>query len=131
VKRSLTMIPALALGLGGVAASLGPAGYASAASAAPTTVTIKAQGVELSGTVSSPKPQQCAKNRVVLLIKQVGTRGGGDDVKIGSDTAERSGGKYRWDTGNTGIEGRFYAKVKAIAGCQGATSKTVKAVRNP
>lgn len=104
---------------------------AGAAGAAPTTVTIKAEGVDLSGTVSSPKPKKCAKGRTVNLIKQIGTRGGGDDQKIGSDTAELQGSKYVWDTGNTGISGRFYAKVKAIPGCKGGTSKTVKAVRNP
>jgi hypothetical protein len=86
--------------------------------------------VDLSGTVSSPHPKKCAKGRTVAVIKQKGARGGGDDVKIGSDTAEKSGGVYRWSTGNTGLEGKFYAKVKAIPGCHGDTSKTIRAVRN-
>jgi hypothetical protein len=129
MRSRLVVFPALALG---IAASIGSAQFAAGAgSAAPTTVTIKADGVDLSGTVSSPKPKKCAKNREVQLIKQVGSRGGSDDVKIGSDTAELEGGKYRWDTGNTGIQGHFYAKVKAISGCKGATSATVHAVRNP
>jgi hypothetical protein len=120
------VIPALALGVTG---TLATAELAAGATAAKTTVTIKAEGTDLSGTVSSPKPKRCAKDRTVLLIKQKGTRGGGDDQKIGSDTAELQGGKYVWSTGNTGIEGRFYAKVKAIPGCKGATSKTVRAMR--
>jgi hypothetical protein len=126
VRRSLMMLPALALGVTGTLATVD---FAAGATPAKTTVTIKAEGTDLSGTVSSPKPKRCAKNRTVLLIKQKGARGGGDDQKIGSDTAELSGGKYEWSTGNTGIEGKFYAKVKAIPGCKGATSKTVKAMR--
>jgi hypothetical protein len=126
VRRSLMIVPAVALGLAG---SVTTAEYAAAAGNAPTTVTIKAQGTDLSGTVSSPKPKRCAKNRTVLLIKQKGARGGGDDQRIGSDTADFSGGKYQWSTGTTGIEGRFYAKVKAIPGCKGDTSNTVRATR--
>ncbi|MGC4110735.1 MAG: hypothetical protein QM747_09990 [Nocardioides sp.] len=130
MRRVVVLAPALAAVLAAGATTLvdAPAG---AAGAAKTTVTIKAEGVDLSGTVSSPKPRRCAKNRTVNLIKQIGTRGGGDDDKIGSDTAELQNGVYVWDTGNTGIAGKFYAKVKAIPGCKGATSKTVKAVRNP
>jgi hypothetical protein len=126
MRRSLMVVPVLAVGLAGSVATVE---YAVAAGAAPTTVTIKAQGTDLSGTVSSPKPKRCAAGRTVLLIKQKGARGGTDDTKIGSDTAELSGGTYEWSTGNTGIQGRFYAKVKAIPGCKGSTSKTVKATR--
>ena len=124
--------PALALGLTVVVGGLGTTAYAAGTThrsgAAPTTVTIKAQGVDLSGTVSSPKPRRCAADRNVLLVKVKGTKGGGDDQRIASDHAEKSGGVYRWSTGNTGISGRFYAKVKA--GCHGATSKVVRATRN-
>lgn len=126
--------PALALGLTVVVGGLGTTAYAARTThrsgAAPTTVTIKAQGVDLSGTVSSPKPRRCAADRNVLLVKVKGTKGGGDDQKIASDHAEKSGGVYRWSTGNTGISGRFYAKVKATPGCHGATSKVVRATRN-
>jgi hypothetical protein len=124
--------PALAVGL---ALSAGTTAYAAGGTshrsgATPTTVTIKAQGTDLSGTVSSPHPKVCAKGRNVLLMKVVGSKGGGDDKKIGSDHAEKSGSVFRWSTGNTGIEGRFYAKVNSTASCKGATSKVVHATRN-
>ena len=95
---------------------------------APTTVTIKAQGTDLSGTVSSPKPKRCAAGRTVLLIKQKGARGGPTTARSAATPPA-----VRRDVpvvhGNTGIQGRFYAKVKAIPGCKGGTSKTVKATR--
>lgn len=129
MRSKLLIVPMLALGL---AAGLGPGGAAvGAAGDAKTTVTIKAQGVDLSGTVASPKPKRCAAGRKVVVMKQKGTRGGGDDTKFASDTASLSGGVYRWDTGNTGVAGRFYAVVHHITGCKGDTSPTIKAVRNP
>lgn len=93
----------------------------------PTTVTIHADGVDLSGHVSS-SDASCVTDRKVLLIKQIGTRGGGDDKRIASDLADSQG---NWDTGNTGIEGKFYAKVRKTDTCGGDTSRTVRAVRNP
>jgi len=122
-------VPALAVGL--AAGSTITAGAAGAAGDAPTTVTIRADGTDLSGTVSSPKPRRCANNRLVVVFKQKGTRGGGDDVRFASDTASRSGNVFEWSTGNTGTEGRFYAKVRHITGCKGDTSPTIKATRNP
>jgi hypothetical protein len=120
-------IPVVAFGL---AAVLGGASTALAHRApAATTVTIKAEGTDLSGTVSSPQPARCAAGRNVLLIKQVGTRGGGDDIRFGMDTAERQGAVYAWSTGTTGTPGRFYARVKPIQGCAGDTSPTVRAQR--
>lgn len=92
---------------------------------AKTTVTIKAEGTDLSGTVTSPK-QKCVTDRKVLLYKIKGTRGGGDDKLIASDLASADGS---WSTGNTGIEGRFYAKVRKTAVCKGAESATVRAMR--
>ncbi|GAB3781973.1 hypothetical protein [Nocardioides ungokensis] len=125
----LLIIPTLAVGLAAaVTTAVGPAG---AAGDAPTTVTIHADGTDLSGTVSSPKPRKCANNRLVVVFKQKGTRGGGDDVRFASDTASRSGNVFAWSTGNTGTEGRFYAKVRHIDGCKGDTSPTIRAVRNP
>jgi hypothetical protein len=134
VKRILLTGLVVAFGtvstlVGATVSAAEAAGAARASGAAPATLTIKAEGVDLSGTISSPKPKKCAKNRTVNLIKQIGTKGGGDDKKIASDTAERQGGKYVWDTGNTGISGKFYAHVKAIPGCKAANSKTVKAHR--
>jgi hypothetical protein len=92
---------------------------------ATTTVTIKAEGTDLSGKVKSPR-QACITDRKVLLIKQIGSRGGGDDIKFASDNASSDGS---WSTGNTGTPGKFYAKVKRTAKCQRDTSPTVRAQR--
>ena len=43
-----------------------------------------------------------------------------------SDTTELSGGVGEWSTGNTGTEGRFYAKVNQKPRCQGDTSPTIR-----
>ena len=90
-----------------------------------TTVTIKAQGLDLSGTVVS-KRQSCVTDRTVLVFKQIGTRGGGDDRRIASDLASADGS---WETGNTGIAGNVYAKVKATTTCGRDTSPTIRATR--
>jgi hypothetical protein len=120
-------IPAAVLAVSaGLAAGSSAVG---AAAPAPTTVTIKAEGTDLSGTVKSPRPARCADGRTVLLIKQVGARGGGDDIRFGMDTADLEGDVYAWSTGTTGTPGRFYAKVKPIQGCAGDTSPTVRAQR--
>lgn len=129
MKGKLLVIPALAIGLAaGLATGVGPA---AAAGRAATTVTIRAEGTDLSGVVSSPKPSQCAANRKVLVYKQKGARGGGDDVQFASDTASLSGAAYRWSTGNTGTEGVFYAKVRRTARCKADSSPSIRASRNP
>ena len=106
------------------------AGLAGSASAAPppanTTVTIRAQGTDLSGRVSSPAPVRCAQNRMVHVYKQIGPRGGGNDIHFASDTASLQGGQYKWSTGNTGTPGYFYAKVFPKPGCRGDTSDTIR-----
>ncbi len=99
------------------------------AARAGSTVTISAEGTDLFGTVSSPKPGKCAEGRKVIVIKQVGARGGGDDKTFASDTAEKQGSVYAWSTGNTGTSGRFYAKVRRTADCKGDTSPTIKVVK--
>lgn len=104
-------------------------GVASGAARAPSTVTIKAEGTDLSGTVSSPKPAKCADGRKVIVFKQIGTRGGGDDEKLATDTAGKQGSAYVWSTGNTGEFGRFYAKVRRTPACQGDTSPTIKVAK--
>ena len=124
-----TLIRRFALGGLAVAASgamlaAGPA--ADAAALAPSTVTIQAEGVDLSGTVSSPNAA-CLADRKVIVFKQKGARGGGDDVKFASDTTGSDGS---WATGNTGTEGKFYAKVRKTATCGVDFSPTIKAVRN-
>ncbi len=125
MRARLLAVPVLTLAISG-----GLAFNAAAAAPASTTVTIKAEGTDLSGTVSSPKPKVCANNRKVIVIKQKGARGGGDDTKFASDTASLSNGVYEWSTGNTGTEGRFYAKVRPTEKCKGDTSPTIRAVRN-
>jgi hypothetical protein len=121
------VVPAVALCIVGV-------GFTDSAEAAhkhraKTTVTIQAMGTDLSGKVKSKKPGACAANRTVYLMLVIGKRGGGDDSLFASDTASWSNGAYRWETGNLGHEGRFYAKVKRTAKCKGDTSPTVRAVR--
>ena len=109
-----------------VAVSLGvPAGGAVGATRAPTTVTIVADGTDLSGRVVSPKPKKCAAGRKVIVFEQIGSRGGGDDEKLASDTAEKQGQDYVWSTGNTGTSGKFYAKVKRTPSCRKDTSQTI------
>ena len=128
MRTRLFVVPALAVviasGLVTTGAAVGAAGDAK------TTVTIKAQGTDLSGTVSSPKPLKCAAGRHVVVFKQKGTRGGGDDTKFASDNASLTG-TYEWSTGNAGTPGRFYAVVRHIAGCKADSSPTIRAVRNP
>lgn len=70
---------------------------ATASTRADTTVTIKTQKGDFWGYVSSPRPVRCAKGRKVILFKQVGTeQSPATDPKMGSDTAELSGDRYRW-----------------------------------
>ena len=109
------------------------AGGAEAASGAPKTsvsVTIRAEGTDLSGVVRSARPQVCAADRTVVVFKVKGAVGGGDDVRFASDTTGGSGPAYEWSTGNTGTEGRFYARVKATGHCQAARSAVVRAQRS-
>jgi hypothetical protein len=127
MRGKLLTVPAVALG---VAAGL-TTGVASAAVDARTTVTIRAQGTDLSGVVTSTRPRRCAANRTVVVYMQKGARGGGDDVPFASDVTSLQGGVYRWSTGNTGTEGRFYARVRHITGCQADSSPTIRAIRNP
>lgn len=93
-----------------------------AAPRATVTVTIKAEGTDLSGTVSSAKPLRCAANRTVKLYKLID----GEPHLWANDTTEKQGGKYVWSTGNTGTPGRYYAKVGAKPGCRGDVSPTIR-----
>ncbi|HSS68176.1 MAG TPA: hypothetical protein VLK34_06460 [Nocardioidaceae bacterium] len=128
MRAKTFVIPMVFVAAAGLTAAAGSVAVGRVAPA-PTTVTIKAEGTDLSGTVSSPKPVRCADGRTVLLIKQIGTRGGGDDIRFGMDTAGLQGDVYTWSTGTTGTAGRFYARVKPIEGCKGDTSPTVRAQR--
>jgi len=104
---------------------------ATAAVKAKVTVTIRQDNAEMSGTVSSTKPLKCANNRTVWVWEQIGTRGGGDDIKSFQDTTSKQGTKYVWNTGTTGVEGFFYAKVNATPKCKADTSPTIKVERDP
>jgi hypothetical protein len=118
-----------AVSLLGLASAAGLAiGTAATASANPTvasTVTIQAEGTDLFGNVSSTNAI-CENNRKVIVFKQVGTRGGGDDIRFASDTTDSDGD---WNTGNTGTEGKFYAKVKKTDLCKSDLSPTIRATR--
>lgn len=129
VSARRTTAALLAAAAGGALLLTGPTSAASAAGRADVTVTIKADGVDLSGTLSSPA-DVCEAERKVVVFEQIGTRGGGDDVRRFSDTTSFNGTRWVWSTGNTGEEGFFYAKVKGTAECQRDLSPTVHAVRD-
>jgi len=131
LRRSLAAGSVLVVGAGATFAGLaGLDGAQAAKGRAKVTVTISQVNTEMSGKVSSPKPVKCAKDRTVWVWEQIGTRGGGDDVKRYQDTTSLQGSDYVWNTGNTGEEGFFYAKVAPKPGCKGDTSPTIEAVRN-
>ena len=103
--------------------------FAAPAWAAPakTTLTIKAQGLDLSGTVQSSKGS-CLGDRNIKLYKQKGKeQRPGSDTLIATDTSERQGNRGEWSTGNTGIRGKFYVRTGKVPGCTGAASKTIRA----
>ena len=87
-----------------VAATL-PAAAAHAQAPAPSTVTIKAQGTDLSGKVKSSR-QSCKTDRKVVVWKQIGARGGGDDQKMSSDLAGDLGPLLREDPRHAQVQGR-------------------------
>ncbi|WP_183093888.1 hypothetical protein [Nocardioides stalactiti] len=106
-------------------AAVGLAPGAQAAALTPSTVTIQAEGTDLFGNVSSSLAS-CEADRKVIVFKVVGTRGGGDDIRFASDTSDTDGD---WSTGNTGTEGKFYAKVKKNSFCKADFSPTITASR--
>jgi hypothetical protein len=127
-SRTTVRTLAAAVGLATAAAVLVSAPSSQAAARADNVVTIKAEGTDLSGTVKS-KRRACKHERKVFLVKQKGAKGGSDDKVIASDTTELDDGVGVWSTGNTGIEGRFYAKIKRTPLCKAAVSRTVRAIR--
>lgn len=101
-------------------------GVAPAGTRADTKVTIRSQSGDFSGQVKSSNPKVCAEGRNVILFKQRGqNQNPPEDRKVAEDTASLNGDRYEWNTGNTGLNGKFYAKVRKTAGCKGDTSKTV------
>ncbi len=102
------------------------AGNAEALTKARTTLTIRAEGVDRSGKVKSPK-LSCLGGRTVKVYKQKGTeQSPSTDPVVASDISERVGDVGVWSTGNTGKEGKFYASVKKTTSCTAARSKTVR-----
>ncbi len=94
---------------------------------AKTTLTIRAQGLDLSGTVQSSKGS-CLGDRNVKLYKQKGKeQRPNTDTLIATDTSERQGNHGEWSTGNTGMSGKFYVRTGKVPGCTAATSKTIRA----
>ena len=115
------LVAAVALAL------LALAGPASAAGPAKTTLTIRAQGTDLSGTVRSSRGS-CLGDRNIKLYKQKGKeQRPGRDTLVGTDTSERQGDHGEWATGNTGMRGKFYVRTGKVPGCTGAASKTIRA----
>jgi hypothetical protein len=101
------------------------AASATAADRAETKVTIKGGG-EVYGYVKSDDPANCAEGRKVTVFVQVGARGGGNDIKSGSDLASLSGDRYQWSIGNPGLQGEhIYAKARKTTECKADASRTV------
>jgi len=105
-------------------------GFANAGTLADSTVTIKAQSGDFSGTISSSRPMRCAQDRKVVVFKQAGAnQDPSQDDRVASDTASLSGDRYEWSTGNTGVYGKVYARVGRTEHCRADTSRTVRSVR--
>lgn len=92
---------------------------------APVTVTIRSEGTDIFGTVASIRPQRCAADRTVELYKLVD----GEPHLWTSDTTQLIDGRYRWSAGNTGTTGRFFARIRRTAQCQGDVSPTIRVSR--
>ena len=109
--------------------TIASSGNAEAATKAKSTLTIQAEGVDLFGKVKSTK-LSCLGNRTVKVYKQKGTtQSPSTDPVIASDTSERVGDHGEWSVGNTGMEGKFYARTRGTLECTGATSTTIVARR--
>jgi hypothetical protein len=120
----VTLLASLSGGVAAVAAmpaSASITGSSTARSLTATTVTIKV-GIDLYGKVTSAK-RGCVNNRRVAVIKQIGTRGGGDDRVVGHDTAAADG---KWKFFPNLVEGKMYARVKATSACAADASRTVR-----
>ena len=130
MKTLIARSAVLALGAGTTLAGLVALEMpAHSAQKAKVRVGITQVNTEMSGAVRSTRAK-CARNRTVLVWMQVGERGGGDDVQMFQDTTSLEGGRYVWNTGTTGVEGRFYARVGGKKGCKAATSRTIDVFRS-
>ena len=110
----------VAIALVAIATLLAPGlAVAGAGSLATSKVTINEQNGDFSGKVSSPD-NDCVDGRVVKLMR---VRSGKDEY-MAQDTAGSNG---EWNTGNTGYNnGRYYAKVRRIPGCDPDKSPIVQ-----
>jgi hypothetical protein len=118
-KARLTALVAVgALALAASAQASGPAN---------TSVTIKGQNGDYSGTVSSPHPGKCADQRTITVYKQKGSKQNPSvDIRIGSDTSERHGRQGVWSIGNSGFEsGKFYARASKTSSCRSVSSSSI------
>jgi hypothetical protein len=125
VKRTLTCLAAVAVAVTGFASP----GQASVQTVrAKTTVTIQTQNGDFWGYLKSPRPAKCAQSRKVTVFKQLGAQQNPKtDQRVASDTASKSGTRYMWSTGNTGLRhGRYYARVTSTPFCKRDTSETVR-----
>jgi hypothetical protein len=106
-------------------------GVAGAGTLATSTVTIKAENGDFSGVLKSSRPRVCARDRKVIVFKQLGQEQDPSvDDKVASDTASRSGDRYEWSTGNTGVFGKVYSLVRRTPECKPDASKTVRSVHS-
>ena len=125
--RSIAAAAVLALGVGAAVPAI------AAASGASTQVTIDPGNDGFTGLVKSPQLKQCAKDRKVIVLKQLGSaQNPRTDQKVLTTTAnDRQGNAYMWDTGNSGhMKGKFYAHVNRTASCQAASSPSVRMLPN-
>ena len=103
----------------------------SAASAAtPSGVTIHFRHQRFVGFVFSPKPSQCAQDRFVALYRQDGKKQQpkrDHRLRIARAKGPTPDGKYKWTLPGRALPGKFYARITAIRGCQGDSSKTIHA----
>lgn len=126
-SRLLAVTAAIGVGAGlAVPVAANAAALEDRPARAKVTVTIKADGTDMFGTVRSSRPARCAADRTVNVYKLVD----GQPHLWASDTTELQGGRYVWSTGNTGTEGRFYAQVKAKSGCKGDKSPVIRVQRD-
>jgi hypothetical protein len=104
-----------------IAATIGMASSANAASAAKTSVSIKAQQGGFFGQVKSSN-SKCANGRKVTLYRVSGNK----STKAGTDVAQPNGDGYMWSI-NVSKSGKYYAKAAATSGCAAGQSKTISA----
>lgn len=126
IGAGLGAVATLAASVAGTAAGAPDAVDRAAPARASVTVTITAQGVDMSGVVRSSRPARCAADRTVKLYKLVH----GEPHLWTTDTTDLVAGRYVWDAGNTGQEGRFFAKVPRKPGCKGDVSPTIRVQRD-